>query len=59
MRLQLRSMAQTEGLIDSSRFLDDYVRFMTTPNSHNDVYAGVSRSTLSHLLAPPSCRGQG
>lgn len=41
-RLQLRSMAENDGLFDFDKFLQKYVTFMTTPGSHNDTYAGVS-----------------
>lgn len=41
-RLQLRSMVETDGLFDFDNFLQKYITFMTTPGSHNDTYAGVS-----------------
>lgn len=37
-RVVMRGMAEAKGY-DSARFLDDYVKFMTTPGSHNDTYA--------------------
>ncbi len=43
-RLVLRSLASTSGKYSRSDFLRRYVRFMTTPGSHNDTYVeGVHR----------------
>lgn len=49
-RLQLRSMAENDGLFDFDKFLQKYVTFMTTPGSHNDTYAGVSAPTAGPTL---------
>jgi hypothetical protein len=38
-RVVLRGIADNGGKYDARRFLADYVKFMTTPGSHNDTYA--------------------
>lgn len=35
----MRSITAAGGTYDVSRWLRDYVSFMTTPGSHNDTYA--------------------
>jgi ADP-ribosyl-[dinitrogen reductase] hydrolase len=38
-RLVMRSVAEGGGKYDGGKFLADYVKFMTTPGSHDDTYA--------------------
>eukprot|EP00669_Euglena_mutabilis_P010126 TRINITY_DN4908_c0_g1_i1.p1 TRINITY_DN4908_c0_g1~~TRINITY_DN4908_c0_g1_i1.p1 ORF type:complete len:346 (-),score=115.47 TRINITY_DN4908_c0_g1_i1:164-1201(-) len=40
-RVLLRNIAANGGKVDPASFLQDYVRFMTTPGSHNDTYAST------------------
>lgn len=40
-RLLLRSMNKNGGRLNKDDYLSSYISFMTTPNSHNDVYAGT------------------
>lgn len=40
-RLLLRSMNKNDGRFNKDDYLSAYISFMTTPNSHNDVYAGT------------------
>lgn len=41
-RLLMVTMAQNFGNFSSKKFLDAYIKFMTTPNSHNDTYAATA-----------------
>jgi ADP-ribosyl-[dinitrogen reductase] hydrolase len=41
-RLLIVSMTQNAGVFSSSKFLQSYATFMTTPNSHNDTYAATA-----------------
>ncbi|KAK3244440.1 hypothetical protein CYMTET_45942 [Cymbomonas tetramitiformis] len=60
-RLVMRSIA-AEGGYSTDRFLDDYVRFMTTPGSHNDTYAeSFHRDFFSNWdrgVPPAECAGR-
>jgi hypothetical protein len=38
-RVVIRGIAENGGAYDTGRWLKDYVKFMTTPGSHNDTYA--------------------
>mmetsp|Transcript_15959 Transcript_15959/g.62352 ORF Transcript_15959/g.62352 Transcript_15959/m.62352 type:complete len:374 (+) Transcript_15959:50-1171(+) len=38
-RILLRTIAEAGGVYEEDRFLEDYVKFMTTPGTHNDTYA--------------------
>ncbi len=37
-RVVMRGMTEAGGY-SSDKFLQDYIKFMTTPGSHNDTYA--------------------
>jgi hypothetical protein len=41
-RLLVRSMTEHEGAFDREDYLQKYIDFMTTPGTHNDVYAGIA-----------------
>jgi ADP-ribosylglycohydrolase len=60
-RLTTRSIT-SEKSYSSSRFLKDYVEFMTTPGSHNDTYAeSFHRDFFSNWAAgvpPEKCAGK-
>lgn len=36
----IQSMIE-KGQLDTNLFLDNYIKFMTTPDTHNDIYAGT------------------
>lgn len=38
-RVLIKTLAQDSGKFNSQNFLDAYVKFMTTPGSHNDAFA--------------------
>ncbi len=38
-RVLIRTLNNSRGKYDTDKFLESYIRFMTTPNSHNDTYA--------------------
>jgi ADP-ribosyl-[dinitrogen reductase] hydrolase len=40
-RVLMKSIVQTGGRFDADHFRDAYVKFMTTPGSHNDTYAST------------------
>ena len=40
-RLLLRCMAANSGSFDPTQFCEAYIKFMTTPGSHNDCYAST------------------
>jgi hypothetical protein len=43
-RVVTRGMAAEKGY-STERFLQDYVKFMSTPGSHEDTYAGKPQAT--------------
>jgi ADP-ribosylglycohydrolase len=38
-RVVLRGITDNQGTYSKAKFLEDYVKFMTTPGTHNDTYA--------------------
>ena len=40
-RVLMKSMVETGGVFDANHFQKSYVKFMTTPGSHNDAYAST------------------
>eukprot|EP01097_Dermamoeba_algensis_P005453 TRINITY_DN3471_c0_g1_i1.p1 TRINITY_DN3471_c0_g1~~TRINITY_DN3471_c0_g1_i1.p1 ORF type:complete len:322 (+),score=52.93 TRINITY_DN3471_c0_g1_i1:269-1234(+) len=60
-RVVTRSIISTNGKYNSSDFLDKYVKFMTTPNTHNDTFAeGYHRDFFSNYargVPPEKCAG--
>lgn len=42
MRVMMRSITANGGSFNKENFVDDYVKFMTTPGSHNDTYASTA-----------------
>ena len=59
-RVLLRSL-NTNGHYDSSHFLQEYIRFMTEPDQHNDTYAeSYHRDFFANYargVAPEKCAG--
>jgi len=41
-RVLMKSIVDNDGVFDADRFCKDYIKFMTTPGSHNDAYAAAS-----------------
>ena len=39
-RILTKSLIKTNGVLDVNDFRQSYIAFMTTPDSHNDTYAG-------------------
>ena len=60
-RLTMRSITENKKY-KSGAFLKDYVKFMTTPGTHNDTYAeSFHRDFFSNWaagIAPERCAGQ-
>ena len=56
-RLLCRSLASHRGL-DVPAFADEYIRFMTTPGSHNDTYAATAHRMFfaNHVRGLPPLR---
>ncbi|VEU36814.1 unnamed protein product [Pseudo-nitzschia multistriata] len=59
-RVLMKSIVATDGKFDADHFRDAYVRFMTTPGSHNDTYASTChRMFFANLvfrrLPPKDC----
>ncbi|TNV72788.1 hypothetical protein FGO68_gene14232 [Halteria grandinella] len=58
-RLLLRTIAAQEGKVKPEIFLHEYVKFMTTPGSHNDAYASTCHrmffANYVRGVAPESC----
>lgn len=42
MRRVVRVVGESEGKLDENAIRDDYVKFMTTPDTHNDTYCSTS-----------------
>eukprot|EP00037_Helgoeca_nana_P005609 m.52773 g.52773 ORF g.52773 m.52773 type:complete len:420 (+) comp16581_c0_seq2:539-1798(+) len=40
-RVMMRSLATTGGIFTQAPFVQDFIKFMTTPGSHNDTYAST------------------
>lgn len=61
-RLVTRGIIAEKGAYSSSKFLKDYVEFMTTPGSHNDTYAeSFHRDFFQNWasgVAPEKCAGK-
>jgi len=61
-RLVTRGITAEKGTYSNSRFLKDYVQFMTTPGSHNDTYAeSFHRDFFQNWAAgisPEKCAGK-
>lgn len=60
-RLLVRKMAATGNDFQPVQFLDEYVKFMTTPGSHNDTYASSCHrlffANWSQKVDPQDCPG--
>jgi len=59
-RVLMKSIVVNKGVFDEDHFRDSYIKFMTTPGSHNDTYASSCyRIYFSNLvnkkLEPKSC----
>jgi hypothetical protein len=56
-RLLMQSIVQTNGRFDQDHFRTAYIKFMTTPGSHNDTYASTCHrmffTNLFHNHLPP------
>jgi hypothetical protein len=37
----MKSIVANEGVFNEDHFRDEYIKFMTTPDSHNDTYAST------------------
>ena len=47
----MNSIVKSSGVFDKKEFVSDYIKFMTTPDSHNDTYAGTChRMFFSNLV---------
>jgi ADP-ribosyl-[dinitrogen reductase] hydrolase len=61
LRVLMRSVVDNDGKYDSDKFLEDYIKFMTTPGTHNDTYAESYHrdffSNWSAGKAPRECAG--
>lgn len=59
MRVLMRSIVETDGIFEAEHFRAAYVRFMTTPGSHNDAYASTCHrmffANLEAGKAPEQC----
>lgn len=55
-RLLLRTIQQQGGSVKPEMFLDEYVKFMTTPGSHNDAYASTCHRMFfaNHIKGIPA-----
>lgn len=50
-RVLLKSIVKCSGVFKRNEFVADYIKFMTTPGSHNDTYAGTChRMFFSNLV---------
>jgi len=61
-RVTIRSITSNGGYYQKDRWLNDYIEFMTTPDSHNDTYAdAVHRQFFDNLKlkekSPSDCAG--
>jgi ADP-ribosyl-[dinitrogen reductase] hydrolase len=59
-RILMKSIVEQKGSFDADHFRDAYIRFMTTPGSHNDTYASTChRMFFANLilkkLPPTDC----
>ncbi|KAG7368087.1 ADP-ribosylglycohydrolase-domain containing protein [Nitzschia inconspicua] len=59
-RVLMRSIVQTGGVFDAEHFRNAYVKFMTTPGSHNDTYASTCHrmffaNMIFRQLPPKDC----
>lgn len=56
-RVLMRSMAESKGKFSQEHFRQAYIKFMTTPGSHNDTYASTCHrmffANLVHKKLPP------
>mmetsp|Transcript_1635 Transcript_1635/g.3450 ORF Transcript_1635/g.3450 Transcript_1635/m.3450 type:complete len:415 (+) Transcript_1635:213-1457(+) len=56
-RVLMKSIVDNDGNFNADHFRDAYVKFMTTPGSHNDTYAGTCHrmffANLVHKGLPP------
>jgi ADP-ribosyl-[dinitrogen reductase] hydrolase len=57
-RVLMKSIVAQNGKFDAEAFRKDYIKFMTTPKSHNDTYASTCHrmffSNLVHANLPPT-----
>jgi ADP-ribosyl-[dinitrogen reductase] hydrolase len=57
-RVLMKSIVENAGTFNADHFRDSYIKFMTTPNSHNDTYASTCHRmfffNLVHAQLPPS-----
>lgn len=59
-RVLMKSVVQNGGKFDADHFRDAYIKFMTTPGSHNDTYASTCHrmffeNLVHHQLPPEQC----
>ena len=56
-RVLMKSIVANDGKFDADHFRNAYIRFMTTPGSHNDTYASTCHrmffANLVHWQLPP------
>eukprot|EP00980_Cylindrotheca_fusiformis_P031278 scaffold26115_cov132-Cylindrotheca_fusiformis.AAC.5 len=56
-RVLMKSIVEQSGKFDPDHFRESYIKFMMTPNSHNDTYASTCHrmffSNLIHAQLPP------
>jgi ADP-ribosyl-[dinitrogen reductase] hydrolase len=59
-RVLMKSIVATNGKFDADHFRDAYIKFMTTPGSHNDTYASTCHrmffaNLIFNKLPPKDC----
>lgn len=61
LRVLIRTINNSKGKYDADKFLEDYISFMTTPDTHNDTYAESFHRDFflnwSQGVAPRKCAG--
>ncbi len=51
-RVLMRSIVECGGEFVAPHFCDAYVKFMTTPGSHNDTYASTAHRQVGSRVRP-------
>jgi len=59
-RVLMKSIVVNDGIFDADHFRDAYIKFMTTPGSHNDTYASTCHrmffaNMIFRQLPPQDC----
>lgn len=59
-RVLMKSIVESDGRFDADHFRDAYIKFMTTPGSHNDTYASTCHrmffaNLIFRQLPPKDC----